>query len=215
MGVQQDRQAEITKAIKRCSVELGLPQIRAQANGRGYWVCDGYRVPLRARDYQQWAQGKDVPGLPEIYSVIGGWSDASSQAGLGRTTGARPRTTQGEVQSALKAASQLWGKRPMGVSDYQELQGSHPDRVTVSLKPILKHYGTWGAACAANEITPRKEGKLVKDQRWLDELQAISADPLSIREFNRAKPAGFPSAQRLGNLWGGWARLRDEVWEAS
>jgi hypothetical protein len=96
----------------------------------------------------------------------------------------------------------------MRLQDYVELMEDRPDYV--GPWTIKREFGNWTQACRAVGLKPALEPRLIQEARWLELVAKVcrkARRPLSTREFDAARPAGTPTADRLAAIYGGWHEL--------
>lgn len=189
---QQWTDEEIVAAIKRCAKE------RDQ------------KVVHRA-EYSQWAYGKEVPQILDIYNRFNNWQAAANASEYASNVGSKPEVSPKQVRASIQRAKKKWPKnQPMRDADYEQMAKEDPEGVDLSV--VVRLYGRWSTAAEMNGITPSRVWSINErpQEHWVSLVRTVcqkEGAPLSVRKFNEARPPGTPTANSLAGKFGGWQQL--------
>lgn len=192
----------VAEAIRECAREVGGED----------------RTTLRITEYQAWAKGRSyAPTKHVIYDLFETWPAACREAGLDLLSANipvfDPERIDRSVEAALKHHRKKHGDRPMLERDYERMyRDPKLKKVDVSPAVVIRYCGRWSDAADKYGFGTGRVKSLTDRplEEWVAEISEICQEyggPLSVREFNAARPPGFPTSRRLATAFGGWEFL--------
>lgn len=187
--------------------------------------CPHDEEPLGEHQYLSWVVERGdqtlAQSLRDIHRAFEDWTSAAQAAQVPATVTNQAHYSIEEVEHSFERVKKLLGDTRnqsghapgLSADHYRRLSAEHPE---LGLVPIyaIRRYFTWSEACREFGLAPAKV-RAVNDISDLNERVyeiCVAAGgeevPLSVRQFDRVRPAGFPTAQRIARAQDcGWSEV--------
>lgn len=159
----------------------------------------------------------EMPTLADVIERFGSWPRACTAAGVeADPSGAKSRASAERVLEDLSRSAAVLGLR-IRRDAYAAWASANR---AASLGEVYRVFGSWERATEAAGVLPYRVRRVCDSDKLrsqvaatLARLREVGVAP-SVRNFDRHRVPGTPTARRIGRLHGGWSKALADYGDA-